>query len=181
MQIFLLLLCDDLFWLQIEILGVSLPWRGIFTNEGPGTRLIERVKKFQGDTNPFLSGSDINPSNSSSAKNLSPPAQSSTSADLFIDLLTGQEPLPHPLAQPVTENVVYKESDTLDFLDQAVFEYQNVKSNHNISSSKDACSDTSAERYLSCLKSLMGPCLVCCYIIYVAHSSSKFCCFTHSI
>ncbi|XP_054798081.1 LOW QUALITY PROTEIN: probable phosphoinositide phosphatase SAC9 [Prosopis cineraria] len=144
---------------EIEILGVTLPWRGMLTDEGPGRRLVEHVRKFQTGTNPFLSVSDINPFNSSSSKNSSPPVQRSTSADLFIDLLTGEDPLAHPLVQPVTENVVYKESDALDFLDQAAVEYQSAKSDHKISAFKDASSDTSAKQYLSCLKSLTGPSL----------------------
>ncbi|XP_028782790.1 probable phosphoinositide phosphatase SAC9, partial [Neltuma alba] len=144
---------------EIEILGVTLPWRGMLTDEGPGRRLVEHVKKFQKESNPFLSGSDRNPYNSSSPKKLSQPVQRSTSADPFIDLLTGEDPLAHPLAQPGTENVVHNESDALDFLDQAVVEYQSVKSDNNISAVKDASSDPGAEQYLSCLKSLTGPSL----------------------
>ncbi|KAI9082350.1 hypothetical protein K1719_035773 [Acacia pycnantha] len=144
---------------EIEILGVTLPWKGMLTDEGPGRRLIEHVKKFQKEANPFLWGSDINLFNSSSSKKLSQPVQRSTFADPFVDLLTGEDPLAHPLAQPITENVVHKESDALDFLDQAVVEYHSVKSDSNISAFKDESSDPSAEQYLSCLKSLTGPSL----------------------
>ncbi|XP_061373421.1 probable phosphoinositide phosphatase SAC9 isoform X2 [Gastrolobium bilobum] len=138
---------------EIEILGVSLPWRDVFTNEGDGTRLIEHVKKFQEELNPFLSGSDMNPSNPSSTVNLSPPEQGGTSADLLIDLLSGEDPLPHPLAQPVTEIVASKESDPLDFLDQDVG-YHSAKRDCKIPSE-----DTSVEQYLKCLKSIAGPSL----------------------
>ncbi|KAJ1396461.1 WW domain [Sesbania bispinosa] len=136
---------------EIEILGVSLPWRDVFTNEGPGASLIEHVKNYQEELNPFSSGSDMNPFHPSSTENVSPP-------DPLIDLLSGDDALPHPLAQPVTENVVYKENDPLDFLDQSV-EYHSAKSDCKISAEDARHSDTSAEQYLECLKSLAGPSL----------------------
>lgn len=160
-------------WLQIEILGVSLPWRDVFTNEGPGTRLIEHVKKFQEEVNPFLSGSDINPFNPSSTGNVSPPEQGGTSADLLIDLLSGEDPLPHPLAQPVTENVVYEESDPLDFLDQSV-ECHSAKTDSKNSLEGSRSSDNSAEQYLKCLRSLAGPNLVCDHYPNIALTNKKF-------
>ncbi|KAK7319802.1 hypothetical protein RJT34_04528 [Clitoria ternatea] len=139
---------------EIEILGVSLPWRDVFTNEGPGTRLIEHVKKFQEELNPFSSGSDMNPFNSSLTEKVSPPKQGGTSADLLIDLLSGEDPLPHPLAQPVAENVVYQDNDPLDFLDES------VEHHHSAKSDCDArYPDTSAAQYLKCLKTLAGPSL----------------------
>ncbi|KAK7252087.1 hypothetical protein RIF29_35801 [Crotalaria pallida] len=144
---------------EIEILGVSLPWKGVFTNEGPGSRLIEHVQKFQEELNPFLSGSEMPPFNPSSKENVTPPVQDGSSADLLIDLLSGEDPLPHPLAQPVTESVVYNESDPLDFLDQAV-EYPNGKSDSKVSSEDARISDTGSDQYLKCLKSLAGPSLL---------------------
>lgn len=157
-------------WLQIEILGVSLPWRGILTDEGPGRRLIDHVKKVQKETNPYLLGSDMNPFNSSSSKQMSQPVQRSTSNDPFIDLLTGEDPLAHPPPNPVAENIVHTESDELDFLDQAVVQYHGVKNDNNVSAFKDASSYSSAEQYLSFLKSLTGPSLVC-YIINISLDS----------
>ncbi|KAL1327253.1 hypothetical protein HN51_037325 [Arachis hypogaea] len=142
---------------EIEILGVSLPWKSVFTNEGLGGRLIEHVKKYQEELNPFSSGSELNQFNSSSTENVSPPVQGGNSADLLIDLLSGEDPLPHPLAQPVTEHVHY-ESDPLEFLDQAV-EYHGAKSDCQISSKETTHSDSSTAQYLKCLKSLAGPSL----------------------
>ncbi|XP_027345477.1 probable phosphoinositide phosphatase SAC9 [Abrus precatorius] len=136
---------------EIEILGVPLPWRDIFTNEGPGTRLIEHAKKFKEELNPFLSDSDSNPFNPSSTEKVSPPMQEGTSGDLLIDLLSGEEPLPHPLA-----NVVCQERDPLDFLDLGV-EYHNAKSDCKVSSEDARHSDTNAEQYLKCLRTLAGP------------------------
>lgn len=107
------------------------------------------------------------PFNPSSTENVLPPVQGGSSADLLIDLLSGEDPLPHPLAQPVTENVVYNESDPLDFLDQAV-EYHSAKNDSKISSEDARCSDTSAEQYLKSLKSLAGPSLVCYHFVDVS-------------
>ncbi|KAE8714463.1 putative phosphoinositide phosphatase SAC9 [Hibiscus syriacus] len=45
---------------EVEILGVSLPWNGVFANEGRGARLIELATKYQKETNPYFSGSDTN-------------------------------------------------------------------------------------------------------------------------
>ncbi|AES90288.2 putative WW domain, SAC domain-containing protein [Medicago truncatula] len=140
---------------EIEILGVSIPWRDAFTNEGPGAKLIEHVKKFEEEPNPFLSGSDMNPFNSLSTENVSPPDQKGTSPDVLLDLLSGNDPLPHPLAQPVTENFAYEESDPLDFLDQNVG--YSGQSDSKISAEDTRHSDTSTEQYLKCLKSLAGP------------------------
>lgn len=105
----------------------------------------------------------MNPFNPSSAEIVSPPDQRGTSADLLVDLLSGDDPLPHPLAQPVTENFVSKESDPLDFLDQSV-EYS-AQSDCKISPEDARFSDTSAEQYLKCLKSLTGPNLVCYHFV----------------
>ncbi|KAG5010707.1 hypothetical protein JHK87_019222 [Glycine soja] len=143
---------------EIEILGVSLPWSDVFTSEVPGTRLVEHVKKFEEELNPFVSDSDTNPFNSSSSEKASPPKQGGTSADLFIDLLSGEDPLPHPLAQPVTENIVYQENDPLDFLDLSV-ENHSAKINGKVSSEDARHADSSAEQYLKCLKTLAGPSL----------------------
>ncbi|KAI4324378.1 hypothetical protein L6164_023923 [Bauhinia variegata] len=142
---------------EIEILGVSLPWKSVFTNEDLGIRLIEHVKKFQEESNPFLSSPDVNQVNPPSIENVTPPVQASTSTDPFVDLLSGGDPLSHPLAQPVTENVVYEESDALDFLDQAVVAHSSAQSDHkNSSSEAGRYSDTKAEQYLNCLGSLTG-------------------------
>ncbi|QCD83090.1 probable phosphoinositide phosphatase SAC9 [Vigna unguiculata] len=141
---------------EIEILGVSLPWSDVFTNEGPGTRLVEHVKKFQEEQNPFLSDSDTSPFNPSSIEKVSPTEQGGSSADLLLDLLSGDDPLPHPLAQPVTDNVVYQESDPLDFLDLSV-ENRGAKSDGKFSAEDARHSDSNAEQYLKCLKTLAGP------------------------
>ena len=120
----------------------------------------------------------MNPFNPSSTDNVSPPVQGGNSADLLIDLVSEEDPLAHPLAQPVTENVVDKESDPLDFLDQAV-EYHSAKSDCQISSKETTYSDSSAEQYLKCLKSLAGPSLVCYAFVHIDLNHYKYSCFAH--
>ena len=109
---------------------------------------------------------------------MSPPIQGGTSADLFIDLLSGEDPLSHPLAQPVTENVVYQESDPLDFLDLSV-ESHSAKSDGKVSSEDARHAESSAEQYLKCLKTLAGPSLVCYQFVETKHYI--FYCFSHPI
>ncbi|KAJ7980630.1 Phosphoinositide phosphatase [Quillaja saponaria] len=141
---------------EIEILGVSLPWKGIFNNEVPGARLIELVKKFRNETNPFLSSSDTNPFfKPSSKESILPPIPQSNSSDLLVDFLTGEGPHPQSIPQPITE--VQSGSDLLDFLDQAVVEYRGAESEHKISTSGDGRpAENSSQQYLNCLKSLAG-------------------------
>lgn len=149
--------------MQIEILGVSLPWKGIFTNEGPGARLIELAKKSQKETNPFMSTSESNPFlGILKNENVTPSVQPSASNDLWADLLTGEDPFLEPISQPAIGNVDNEGSDLLDFLDQSVVEFCGAQNDHSDSSSQDVQpSDSSSQQYITCLKSLTGPTMVC--------------------
>lgn len=144
---------------EIEILGVSLPWKGVFTNEGHGKRLIELAKNSQKEINPFLSSSDSNPFlGTSSNENMPPLVQQSAPANLWVDLLTGEDTFSDPILQPVRRNTVNEGSDVLDFLDQAVVEFHGAQDDHIHSSSQDLQpSDSSSQQYLTCLTSLAGP------------------------
>ncbi|BFG40354.1 hypothetical protein CerSpe_266280 [Prunus speciosa] len=144
---------------EIEVLGVSLPWRGVFTNEGPGATLPEHTKKFQNETNPFSSGLDTNPfSSASSNENVPPPMQPSASGNNLVDLLTGEVMLSEHVAQPVIGNTEDKGGDLLDFLDQAIVEYHGAETDHKFPSSHDGrSSDSSSRKYIDCLKSCAGP------------------------
>ena len=166
--------------LQIEILGVSLPWRGVFNNEGPGARLIELGKKFQKETDPFLSNSVTNTVPFSN-ENVSTSMQTEAASNPWVDLLSGgdtfsdplsepfssplsepfsdplSEPFSDPLSEPVTRNVASGGADLLDFLDQPIVEDHGVET-YKRSSTQDGCSLASgAQQYISCLKSLAGP------------------------
>lgn len=154
---------------QVEILGVSLPWKDLFTNEGAGKGLKELAKRSQKEANPFLSGSDSNPFLGTSAKENTPQAvQQSTSSNLWADLLTGEDTSSEPIYEPVRENVGNEGSDLLDFLDQVVVGAQNDPVH---SASQDLQpSESSSQQYLTCLTSLAGPSMVCCYLLPVALS-----------
>ncbi|KAK8703510.1 hypothetical protein V6N13_047167 [Hibiscus sabdariffa] len=126
---------------EVEILGVSLPWNGVFANEGRGARLIELAKKYQKETNPSFSGLDTNPITSTSLSNDAVPASAKQgSPNKGVDLLTGGDLLSEPVSHPVTENADSKGGD------------------HNSSTSQDSRSqENGSQKYLNCLISLAGP------------------------
>ena len=75
--------------LQIEVLGVSLPWKTMLTCEGPGASLLEKVKRSLKEGNPFLSESDASSHPATVHKESVPlPVESNSSSD-WLDLLTG--------------------------------------------------------------------------------------------
>ena len=144
----------------------------MFTNEGHGKRLIELAKNSQKEINPFLFSSDSNPFlGTSTNENLPPLVQQSASANLWVDLLTGEGTVSEPIVEPVRGNALNEGSDVLDFLDQAVVEFHGAEDDHTHSSSQDLRpSDSSSQQYLTCLTSLAGPSVVRCYLFYVALS-----------
>lgn len=147
---------------QIEILGVSLPWRDVFSNEGPGARINELTKKFQKEANPFSHSSDANPFSvtSLSSEIVSPSVKQSSSTN-WLDLLTGEDMFSEPVSQSATQNNVHEGSDFLNFLDEAVIDNRGTETDHKFSSSKDVRPpDSSAQKYINCLKSLAGPQMV---------------------
>ncbi|XP_022722014.1 probable phosphoinositide phosphatase SAC9 isoform X1 [Durio zibethinus] len=144
---------------EVEILGVSLPWNEVFANEGNGARLTELAKKFQKETNPFLSGSDTNPFSGTSLSNeaVSTSAKQGSANDC-VDLLTGGDVFPESISQPVTENAAYQGGHLLDFLDQAVVDYHGPDTDHKSSTSQDGRpQESGTQKYINCLKSLAGP------------------------
>ncbi|XVE84406.1 hypothetical protein DITRI_Ditri17bG0009900 [Diplodiscus trichospermus] len=146
---------------EVEILGVSLPWNGVFANEGHGAKLTELAKKFHKETNPFLSGSKTDPFSDSSLSDeaLSTSAKKGSAND-WVDLLTGAggDVFSESVSQPVTENAAYKGGDLLDFLDQAVVDYHDPEADHKSSTSQDGRpQESGSQKYINCLKSLLGP------------------------
>ena len=148
---------------QVEVLGVSLPWKGIFTNEGPGSRLFEITDNLLTEHNPFQSDLDMNPFGDSALSNEKVPSvvQPDASANLWIDLLTGDMPS-ESISQPVTGNSVHEEGGFLDFLDEAVTEHLNDETNSKLILSQDGRhSDNGTQKYINCFKLLAGPNMVC--------------------
>ncbi|KAB2067419.1 hypothetical protein ES319_A09G225100v1 [Gossypium barbadense] len=143
---------------EVEILGVSLPWNGVFANEGTGARLTELAKKSQKDSNSFLPSSDTNPFSGSSLSSqaVSISAKQGSANDL-VDLLTGGDMLSEPVPQPVTENVTYGGGDLLDFLDQSFVDYHGPETDHKPSTSQDGRpQDSATQTYINCVKFFAG-------------------------
>ncbi|GFY81280.1 sacI homology domain-containing protein [Actinidia rufa] len=154
---------------EVEVLGVSLPWKGIFTNEGPGSRLFEIIDNLPTEHNPSQSDLDVNPFGDSaldvnpfgnsalSNEKVSSVAQPDASANLWVDLLTGDLPS-ESISQPVTGNSVHEEGGFLDFLDETVTEHLNDETNSKlISSQHRRHSDNGTQQYINCFKLLAGP------------------------
>lgn len=144
---------------EIEVLGVSLPWTGVFNNEGPGARLCELGKKFQRPTNPSLSNTDTNPflGTALSNENASAPAQPDASASPWVDLLSGESTHPLSTFQPEMANDLYQGDDLLDFLDNAVSGNRGAEEEVKVSSPQDGRPLDGAQQYINVLKSLTGP------------------------
>ncbi|XP_043693987.1 probable phosphoinositide phosphatase SAC9 [Telopea speciosissima] len=143
---------------EVEVLGVSLPWSGIFTKEGPSAKFWDLANKCQKEANPFLCGSDNNPFGgaSFSNENVLPPARPIAT----VDLLTGDNMFPEFIEQSQKNDASSGGGDPLDFLDNAVIEYSAPDADSKFSSSlqhgrpKD---DGSVHHYINCLKALTGP------------------------
>lgn len=143
----------------MEILGVSLPWSGVFRNEGAGAKLIELAGNSQKDANPYLASADIN--SFSSVETVSPSVPQGAATSNWVDLLTGGDMLSDLVPEPVTTNTPHAGDDLLGFLDQAVVEHHDPETDHKTSSTQDKRStDSGTQQYINCLKSLAGPHMV---------------------
>ncbi|XP_020520412.1 probable phosphoinositide phosphatase SAC9 isoform X2 [Amborella trichopoda] len=90
---------------EIEILGASLPWRDIFTDDESWVKFTELGQKHSNHTNsnhtnPFLSDSNFDICDGSSNHNVAIASQSSGSLSHGLDLLTGDFMCPEPISQP---------------------------------------------------------------------------------
>ncbi|CAK7322473.1 unnamed protein product [Dovyalis caffra] len=140
----------------VEILGVSLPWRGVFRNEGPGARINELATKFLKESNPFLSSTETNPFSSTSLSNeITPSVQKSDSTN-WLDLLTGDSTFSDPLSQPVMQYDVHEGSDNT--FSHPLSQPVNQNNVHEETDDKLSSSQgSSAQKYLNSLKSFAGP------------------------
>ncbi|XP_052172812.1 probable phosphoinositide phosphatase SAC9 isoform X1 [Diospyros lotus] len=145
---------------EVEVLGVTLPWKGIFTREGPGARLFELANDIQKESNPFTSDSGRNPFGNAAIpnQNVSQPLQPDASADLWVDLLTGDNMPLETISQQVMGTSVHEGSDFLSFLDETVIEQPKRAGDSEFTLSWDQRpSESSAQQYINCLKVLEGP------------------------
>ncbi|XP_024984355.1 probable phosphoinositide phosphatase SAC9 [Cynara cardunculus var. scolymus] len=88
---------------EVEILGISLPWRGMLASEGPGRRLWESVNNMREDANSFPSDTDSNPTVVALTNDVLPHEKSDTYTSPQVDLLSGEDIDSEPVSQPMTE------------------------------------------------------------------------------
>ncbi|KAL3635791.1 putative phosphoinositide phosphatase sac9 [Castilleja foliolosa] len=143
---------------EVEILGVSLPWRSIVSDEDNGARFIEQINSHLKEMNSFPSEADSSPFDASIANDINPKSlQSESSANPLVDLLTGEVIIPESNSQPVAEAVVHEGSDLLDFLDDIVTQPVSDTNNHSIIASSQRPSDNGSQEYIRLFKILAGP------------------------
>ncbi|KAL2470130.1 putative phosphoinositide phosphatase SAC9 [Abeliophyllum distichum] len=142
---------------EVEILGVPLPWRSIFSGEECGTRLCERINTRQ--KSPFLSGTDTDPFNAAATTNnkVPPLVQVDTSANLCVDVLMGGERLSDSISEAVAGTIVHEESDVLDSLDDVVSQSL-IDGNYDSKIiSSQGPTDSGTPWYIKCFELLAGP------------------------
>lgn len=150
---------------------MSLPWRFVFTGEGPGARFCERDSAHTKEANPFSSGTDVNPfSTASSDAKVSSDMQADASASSWIDLLTGEIRRADSISEPVVNTITPDGSDLLDFLDDPFNQQANGGSNDVKVISSQGHSEDGAQQYINCFKLLAGSQRVCHWISAVDFS-----------
>ncbi|KAK4425168.1 putative phosphoinositide phosphatase SAC9 [Sesamum alatum] len=143
---------------EVEILGVSLPWRSIFSREETGARFIERINSHQKEISPSLSETETNAFAADLTNDRRPASvQSESSANSFVDLLTGELRFSDSISQPATEPVVNNGNDLLDFLDDAITQPVSDGSDHSKIVSSQGHSDNGSQQYITSFKLLAGP------------------------
>ncbi|XP_057802025.1 probable phosphoinositide phosphatase SAC9 isoform X2 [Salvia miltiorrhiza] len=158
---------------EVEILGVSLPWRSIFSHEESGASLIERLNGHSKEINPFLTEADTNHLDASSTNHReASPFPLESSANSFVDLLTGEVVFPDTVSQPVAQTVVHEGSDLLNFfddvvsqpvsqgnnnLDDVVTQPVSLANNNSKIVSSQGHSDNGSQEYIRLFKLLSGP------------------------
>ncbi|KAL2506196.1 putative phosphoinositide phosphatase SAC9 [Abeliophyllum distichum] len=141
---------------EVEILGVPLPWRSIFSCQDSADRSSECNNTHQKEINPFVSGTDTNPFAGAMINNIEPPpVQVDTSTNL-VDLLTGER-IPESISESVTGTLVHAGSDLLDFLDDTATQpvVHGNKDSKIIPSHGQL--DGAIQEYIKCFQLIAGP------------------------
>ncbi|KAL3844314.1 hypothetical protein ACJIZ3_001717 [Penstemon smallii] len=143
---------------EVEILGVSLPWRSIFSHEDSGVKFYECINSRRKDTNNFRSGSGSNPFSTAMTNDKGMPScQLESSANSFIDFLTGEVRLSDSSSQLVAETVVHEGNDLLDFLDDTFTPPVSDSNKDSSISFSEGSSDSGSQQYIRSFKVLAGP------------------------
>ncbi|XP_071721407.1 probable phosphoinositide phosphatase SAC9 isoform X2 [Rutidosis leptorrhynchoides] len=87
---------------EVEILGISLPWRDIFASEGHGLSVYKRVTNSKDDFNDIPSKTR-NTTNVALTDDVLSPEKSYMSASPQVDLLTGDNVISGSDSQPMTD------------------------------------------------------------------------------
>ncbi|KAL6556456.1 putative phosphoinositide phosphatase sac9 [Orobanche gracilis] len=143
---------------EVEILGVSLPWRSIFSHGDNGARFIEHISGHRKEMNHLLSETDSSPFDAAIADAKEPHLmQSESSANSLVDFLTGEATIADSISLPVADAVVHEGSDLLDFLDDVASQPVFDTKNHSDIPSSQRPSNNCPQQYIRLFKLLAGP------------------------
>ncbi|KAK9058388.1 hypothetical protein SSX86_023230 [Deinandra increscens subsp. villosa] len=129
---------------EVEILGISLPWRDIFASEGPGLKLWEHVTNIKDNANSFTSKTGSNPDVFGLTNVVLPPIKCDTSRNAQVDLLSGEDIISRSNTQPMTE---------ISLHDQC-HDHKEETDSQRISKQDKIPSKTGTQHYISCFEIL---------------------------
>nr|XP_043615771.1 probable phosphoinositide phosphatase SAC9 [Erigeron canadensis] len=133
---------------EVEILGISLPWRDFFTSDGPGMRLWEHIDKVKNDTNLFSSEVNSNPFAAALIGDVLPSAKSKISTSTVVDLLSGDGIISGSISQPVQETALHD-----PFLNP-FHDHDEVDDIPKVSAQDKVSTETGPQQYLNYFKRL---------------------------
>ncbi|KAI3826704.1 hypothetical protein L1987_00756 [Smallanthus sonchifolius] len=133
---------------EVEVLGISLPWRDIFASEGPGLKLWEHVTNIQDKANSFPSKTGSNPDVFGLTNDVLPPVKCDTSRNTQVDLLSGEDIISKSDSQPMTEISLHDPS-----LDMC-HDHKEENDSQRISVQAKTPTKTGAQHYISCFETL---------------------------
>lgn len=143
---------------EIEILGVPLPWRFIFSRENSRTRFSRIANGHKEELRPFTAETDTNPFSSCTVnEKFSSNAQTDVSTGTWIDLLTGEERHSDTTSHAPSMTIGNDRSGLLDFLDDAAIQPPTDENKDIKAFSAQQPSDKAPQKYIDCFKLLVGP------------------------
>ncbi|MFS7906986.1 putative SAC domain-containing protein [Helianthus anomalus] len=134
---------------EVEVLGISLPWRDIFASEGPGLKLRERFANIKDNDNSLPSRSGSNPDIFGLTSDALPPVKCDTSRNnTQVDLLSGEDVISRPDSQPMTE------ISLLDASLDMCSDHKEENESQRVSVQDKTPTKTAAQHYISCFETL---------------------------
>lgn len=132
--------------LQVEVLGITLPWRDILASEGSGLKLRQHVTK--DGANSFPSKAGRNPNNFGFTNDVLPPIKCDKSRNTQVDLLSGEDIISKSESQPMTEISLHDPCLNMRLDNKE----ENVS--QRISVQEKTPTKTGAQHYISCFEIL---------------------------